>query len=70
MSNERTDMYHVGQYTKEGKRLATVSGLGRNRNTWDANHSKRTAKHYAKGLNASDTAHVYKAEHIYDWEQI
>lgn len=58
--------YYVAMYLKEtGKFLGTVAGLGRNRNTWDANHSKRTANKYARLLNRDNSLnnrYIYKVE--------
>ena len=42
-----TQTYCVEQYDKTGAFVGVVSGLGRNRGTWDSEHSKRTAQRYA-----------------------
>lgn len=43
-------------YTNEF--IGVVAGLGRNRGTWDSEHTKRTAKEYAKRLNAIARGHM------------
>lgn len=35
--------YEVVKYTLEGKPIATIAGLGRNKGTWDSNHSKKNS---------------------------
>ena len=53
--------YCIGQY-KDGKRIATISGCGRNKGTWDSAHSRRTPKRYAQEMNAKKDGFTYKAE--------
>ena len=55
--------YYIVKYGKESDHCyGTVAGLGRNKNTWDANHSKRTAIKYAKQLNNESLGFTYKVE--------
>lgn len=41
--------YNVVQY-KDGKFHSIMSGMGRNRGTWDADHSRRAAQRHAADL--------------------
>lgn len=41
--------WHVVKY-QNGKFVGIVSGLGINKNTWDSDHTKRTAKKWAEKL--------------------
>lgn len=59
------DPYYVIQRTKAGKFIACMSGMGRNRNTWDSSHSKLTAQRHARQLRASDPEHTYTVEGMY-----
>jgi hypothetical protein len=45
--------WHVVEYNN-GKFVAIVSGLGRNKGTWDSNHTKRTAKKWAEKLTTTE----------------
>ncbi len=54
--------YHVVQFDKDGKRLTTISGLGRNEGTMDSSHSRRTAQHHAKQMREQDPESIYLAE--------
>ena len=45
-----------------GRFVAIVAGLGRNKFSWDATHSERTAKKYAKELNARNDGYQYCVE--------
>jgi hypothetical protein len=56
------DSYYVVQYDLDGKFGAVISGMGRNKGTWDASHSKRTAQRHARRLRAKDKEHIYKVE--------
>lgn len=48
----------IKRYADSGALIAVVAGLGRNKNTWDAAHSKVTANRHAKILNSSAPAGV------------
>ena len=62
-SRDVMNNYYIVKYGKEsGHCYGTVAGLGRNKNTWDANHSKRTAMKYAKQLNKKSIVFIYKVE--------
>lgn len=53
--------YCVEKYTKDGKMVATMSGMGRNKNTLDTTfNTKRTAQRHAATCNKDDPKHVYK----------
>lgn len=55
--------HFVVMYRKDtGKIIGTVAGLGRNKNTLDSHHSKRTATKYAKLLNTENPLYTYKVE--------
>lgn len=43
----------VKRCADSGAFVAVVAGLGRNKGTWDATHSKATAKRHAKVLNST-----------------
>lgn len=60
MNNET---HSVGKFTKrDGIRVCTMSGMGRNKGTWDHNHSKRTAQKHAAKCRKDDPTHDYRAE--------
>ena len=54
--------YVVAQFSKDGKRSATMSGMGRNKGTWDHTHGRSAAYHYAAQCRKDDPKHVYKVE--------
>ncbi len=56
------ETHYVAQFTHDGKRVATVSGLGRHKGTCDAGHSQRTAQRHAAKLRKEDPTHDYRAE--------
>lgn len=57
--------HYVAEYV-HGVRSATLSGLGRNKGTQDATHSKRTAQKYAREMNkTAKEYHTYRAVHVY-----
>ena len=58
------DRYCVAQF-KGAKRVATISGLGRNHGKWESEHSKRTAEKYAREMNAARDGYTYKVESNY-----
>ena len=63
MNNET---HCVGQYTKDGKRIATMSGMGRNKGRCETLHSQRAAQRHAAKCRKDDPTHVYLAEGKYD----
>ena len=63
MNNET---HSVGQYTKDGQRVATMSGMGRHKGKWESLHSQRTAQRHAAQCRKDDPSHVYLAEGNYD----
>lgn len=64
---DKSITHHVAQYDKDGRRLATVSGMGRHKGTWDSAHSQRTAQRHAAKLRREDKTHDYRVEHVYGW---
>ena len=56
------ETYSVVKYTKSGKFVATISGMGRNKGTLDHSHSKRTAQRHAAALRRKDKSHDFKVE--------
>ena len=55
--------YYIVQYINN-KFAGVISGLGRNKGSWEAMHTKRTADKYAKRLNEEDVEEcvIYKVE--------
>ena len=58
---ENTD-YVVVKYSQGNEFISIVAGMGRNKNTWDTNHGRRTAQRHAKALRAEDPQHIYRVE--------
>lgn len=58
-------LYQVVQYTHGGQFRAVISGLGRNRGTWDSCHSRRTARRHAKRLRAEHPGFAYRVETVH-----
>ena len=57
-----TQEYRVCKYIN-GEFMGTMSGMGRNKGTWDANaNSKRTAQRWAKLCRQDDPKGVYCVE--------
>lgn len=56
--------YVVVKYTKlTGVFIGVVSGMGRNKGTWDAEaNSRRTAQRWAAELRCDDPEHDYHVE--------
>lgn len=53
--------YCVEMYSRAGAFLGVVSGMGRNRGTWDSEaQSKRTAQRWARICRTDDPVHVYR----------
>ena len=59
MSNQS---YVVVKYSKSGKFVGVIAGMGRNRGRWDATHSKRTAQKYARQLREECPEFDYRVE--------
>jgi len=51
--------YVVIETDADTGRVAIVSGMGRNRGTWDADHGRRRAQHYARQLRAEKPRNTY-----------
>lgn len=65
MSYDTPDIrYVVVKYTKlMGVFIGVVSGIGRNKGTWDAEaKSRRTAQRWARELRREDPEHNYRVE--------
>lgn len=54
--------YHVAKYALNGEYIGAVAGMGRNKNTWDTAHSKRTAQRYAAILRKEQPSFKFCAE--------
>lgn len=55
--------YFIAEYSKDGKFLGVVSGLGSNRLTWDYSaKSLRTAQRWAKLCRQDSPNSVFKIE--------
>ena len=54
--------YNVIQRTKTGEFVAIVSGMGRNRGTWDSDHSRSAAYRHARQCRQDDPANHYTVE--------
>jgi hypothetical protein len=55
-------MYCVVRYTLDGKFDGVISGMGRNKGTWDSTHGRRTAQRHAACCRKEDPNHLYKVE--------
>jgi hypothetical protein len=55
-------LYCVVKYTKAGKFIATISGMGRNKNTLDTTHGKRAVQCHARQCRIDDPKHDYRVE--------
>ena len=60
MSTPRTP-WHVRIY-ENGAPKGVLSGAGRNRGTWDTEHSRSAAYRIARQMNAQRNGTTYKAE--------
>lgn len=58
----KTDRYCVVQYTKEGKFVGVVSGMGKNKGTLDSDHSKTQANYWAKRCRRDEPEFDFKVE--------
>jgi len=58
----RSETHSVVKYTKAGKFVATISGMGRNKGTWDHSHSQRSAQRHAATLRKEDATYEYRVE--------
>lgn len=54
--------YNVVQRTPTGEFVAVVSGMGRNRGTWDSDHSRSAAYRHARTLRQYDPINRYTVE--------
>ena len=52
--------YYVAEYTKDGKLKHVISGLGRNRGRWDADHSRSAAYRHARILRLEFPDRVFR----------
>jgi len=52
--------YYVAEFTKDGKLIAVISGLGKNRDRWDADHSRSAAYRYARILRQAHPGRVFR----------
>lgn len=60
------EFFHVVQYTTAGKFVTVISGMGKNKGTWDSSHSRSAAYRHASQLRTCDEpwlkGFVYKVE--------
>lgn len=56
-----TQNFHVVRYIG-GKFDAVISGMGRNRGTWDSSHSQRAAQRHARALRLSQPKAEFRVE--------
>lgn len=56
--------YCVAKYGLRGKWLGIISGMGKNRNTWDSSHSRSRAYYYCRKLRKQDKMYAYKVEKV------
>lgn len=54
--------YHVCKYAHTGEFLGVVSGMGRNRGTWDATHGRRTVQRHAALLRQEEPSFRFHVE--------
>lgn len=55
--------YVVVRYKPTGEFVGVISGMGRNKGTWDSNaRSRRTAQRWAQELRLEDPVHEYRVE--------
>lgn len=52
--------YYVAEFTKDGKLIAVISGLGKNRGRWDADHSRSAAYRHARILRQENPGRVFR----------
>ena len=64
-------MYCIVMYNDKGNLVGVVAGMGKNRNTWDYDHSRSAAYRHLQKLrqsekdSKSDKVNTYKVELIY-----
>lgn len=56
--------WHIVQYTKEGAFVAIVAGCGRNKRTWDSDHSYGRACAHARVLRKRFPNCIFKVERV------
>lgn len=56
--------FHVVKRTAAGDFLGIISGMGRNRGTWDSAHGRSTAYRHAAALRAKDTSSRFAVEPV------
>ena len=54
--------YEVTKRAPDGTFLGIVSGMGRNRGTWDSDHSRSAAYRHARTLRQADPTNRYTVE--------
>ena len=58
-------MFEIHKFSKDGSFLGIVSGMGRNKGTWDsAAYSLRTAQRWLAQCRKDDPSYVYKIERV------
>lgn len=51
--------YYVAEF-KDGKPICVISGLGKNRGRWDADHSRSAAYRHARILRQENPGRVFR----------
>ncbi len=54
--------YHVVCYTPQGDFVSIISGMGRNRGTWNSCHGRTQAYAWARKCRTDDTSFIFKVE--------
>ena len=54
--------YEVAKRAPDGTYLGAVAGMGRNRGTWDSEHSRSAAYRHARTLRQADPINRYTVE--------
>ena len=52
-------MFYIAKYTHSGKFVAVMSGMGKNKGTWDYLHGKTQAYAHKKACQTADPHHRY-----------
>lgn len=56
--------FQVAMYDPSGMFVAVVSGMGRNRGTWDSEHGRSAAYTHAAQLRKDQPGFVYRVEPV------
>lgn len=56
--------FHIVRYDLQGEFLGIMAGCGKNKNTWDSDHSRSAAHRHAADLRQKQPGFVYKVETV------